>query len=476
MAGALDGVRVLELGIWVAVPSAAAVLADWGARVVKIEPPEGDPLRGLAATGLVPYQPDVNPAFQLDNRGKRSIVLDLRRPEGREVAHALVGRSDVFLTNLRRPKLAVLGMDYATLRSVNPRLVYAGLTGYGTEGPERERAAFDYAAFWARAGIMASLGEPEGPPPTQRPGMGDHLTGLGLAGAIAAGLFARERSGVGQEIGMSLFQSGMWMLATDIQAAITTGYCHTPGGRRAAPNPLFNFYRTGDGRWLHLVMLQPDRHWRAFCRAVGREDLVDDPRFASAPVRFQHCRELIAILDPLFASRPLAEWAEALDCADCYWGKVQTVEYDPKDEIEKGISAVRMAVGRPTAPYFRFPALKHPPELLAYLARRNIAVFSTDFDSFDFKMRRPEQVRQSVMAKLNKFGKGIVLMHDFQHATAEAAADLLNDLKAGGYKIVFMNPKFPVTTIASYDEAVLKASKLPSDGLPTSSVVRTISE
>jgi len=350
MAGALEGVRVLELGIWVAVPSAAAVLADWGARVVKIEPPEGDPLRGLAATGLVPYQPDVNPAFQLDNRGKRSIVLDLRRPEGREVAHALVGRSDVFLTNLRRRKLAVLGMDYATLRSVNPRLVYAGLTGYGTEGPERDRAAFDYAAFWARAGIMASLGEPEGPPPTQRPGMGDHLTGLGLAGAIAAALFARERSGVGQEIGMSLFQSGMWMLASDIQAAITTGYCHTPGGRRAAPNPLFNFYRTGDGRWLHLVMLQPDRHWRAFCRAVGREDLVDDPRFASAPVRFQHCRELIAILDPLFASRPLAEWAEALDCADCYWGKVQTVEevsHDAQAEAIGAFADTALPDGRP---------------------------------------------------------------------------------------------------------------------------------
>jgi peptidoglycan-N-acetylglucosamine deacetylase len=157
-------------------------------------------------------------------------------------------------------------------------------------------------------------------------------------------------------------------------------------------------------------------------------------------------------------------------------GKVQTIEYDPKEEIEKGISAVRMAVGRPTAPYFRFPSLKHPPELLAYLAQRNIAVFSTDFDSFDFKMRRPEQVRQAVMAKLSKFGKAIVLMHDFQHATAEAAMDLLNDLKAGGYKVVFMKPKFPVTTIASYDEAVFKASKLPSDGRPTSSVVRTISE
>jgi len=350
MAGALDGVRVLELGIWVAVPSAAAVLADWGARVVKIEPPEGDPLRGLAATGLVPYQPDVNPAFQLDNRGKRSVTLDLRRPEGREVAHALVRRSDVFLTNLRRQKLAALGMDCATLRGVHPRLVYAGLTGYGTEGPERERAAFDYAAFWARAGIMGSLGEPEGPPPTQRPGMGDHMTGLGLAGAIAAALFARERSGIGQEIGMSLFGSGIWMLASDIQAAITTGYCHTPGGRRAAPNPLFNFYRTSDGRWLHLVMLQPDRHWRAFCRAVGREDLVDDPRFASAPVRFQHCRELIAILDPLFAARPLAEWAEVLDGADCYWGKVQTVEevsHDAQAEAIGAFADTALPDGRP---------------------------------------------------------------------------------------------------------------------------------
>src|SRR5262249_13983784 len=143
MAGALEGVTVLELGIWVAVPSAGAVLADWGARVVKLEPPDGDPLRGLAATGLVPFQPEGNPAFQLDNRGKRGIVIDLRQPDGRAVAHALVRRSDVFLSNVRRAKLAALGMDYETLRAVNPRLVYAGLTGYGNEGPERDRAAFD---------------------------------------------------------------------------------------------------------------------------------------------------------------------------------------------------------------------------------------------------------------------------------------------------------------------------------------------
>ena len=158
-------------------------------------------------------------------------------------------------------------------------------------------------------------------------------------------------------------------------------------------------------------------------------------------------------------------------------GKKEAVEYDPKDEIEKGISAVRWAVGGPTAPYFRFPQLKEPPELVAYLGKRNIATFNADLDSFDFKMRKPEQVRQSVMAKLKKNGKGIVLMHDFQHATAEAAMDLLNDLKAGGYKIVFMKPKAPVTTVASYDETILKiVGAAGGEARPTSSVVRTISE
>jgi peptidoglycan-N-acetylglucosamine deacetylase len=157
--------------------------------------------------------------------------------------------------------------------------------------------------------------------------------------------------------------------------------------------------------------------------------------------------------------------------------KTEAVTYDPKDEIEKGISAVRWAVGGPTAPYFRFPALRQPPELIAYLGTRNIAIFSTDMDSFDFKMRKPEQVRQAVMAKLKKHGKGIVLMHDFQHATAEAAMALLNDLKAGGYKIVEMRPRAPVTTIASYDEAIRKQVKgANADGPPTSSVVRDIAQ
>ena len=158
-------------------------------------------------------------------------------------------------------------------------------------------------------------------------------------------------------------------------------------------------------------------------------------------------------------------------------GKTIALEYDPTDEIEKGISAVRWAVGGPTAPYFRFPALRQPPELIEYLGKRNIGIFSADLDSLDFKMRKPEQIRQSVLAKLKERGKGIVLLHDFQHATSEAAMDLLNDLKAAGYKVVFMKPKFAVTTLASYDEAIMKQVKGPvSDGRLTSSVVRTISE
>lgn len=348
--GPLTGIRVVELGIWVAVPSAAAVLSDWGASVIKIEPPTGDPLRGLAATGLVPYQPDVNPAFQLDNRGKRSIVLDLRRPDAHAVVHRLLDGADVFLSNVRRQKLAALGLDYQTLRARNPRLIYATLSGYGAAGPERDRAAFDYAAFWARSGIMASLGEPEGPPPTQRPGMGDHMTGLGLAGAISAALFARERTGRGQELRMSLFQAGLWMLGSDIQAGITTGYCHTPGGRRAAPNPLFNFYRTSDGRWLHLIMLQPDRHWAAFCDAIDHPELREDPRFATALIRFQHCRELIAVLDARFAERTLAEWSETLDRAGCFWGRVQSVAEVIEDEQVDAIDAfgrTELPDGRP---------------------------------------------------------------------------------------------------------------------------------
>lgn len=323
--GALQGVKVIELGMWVAGPAAAAVLGDWGADVLKIENPAGgDPIRALMAMGMAPFEPVINPSFELDNRNKRSVALDVHVREGREALLRLLRDADVFVTNLRPGALERMRLTYDEVRDVNPRIIYAGLSGYGTRGPERDRAAFDYAAFWARAGAMASLGEPDGPPPTQRPAMGDHPAGLSLAGAVCAALYHRERTGEGQEIHLSLFQMGLWMMATDIEVCLVTGLGYTPTGR-AVPNPLWNHYRAKDGRWFHLVMLQADRYWSRFCDAIGRSDLAADEQYATVLSRAQHSLALIEMLDEVFASRPLAEWAERFDRFDLVWAPVQSI-------------------------------------------------------------------------------------------------------------------------------------------------------
>lgn len=322
--GPLGGIRVVEMGIWVAGPAAAAVLGDWGAEVVKIENPAGgDPIRGLRAMGF-PFEPPVNPALELENRNKRSVTIDVQRVEGRDIVRRLVRDADVFVTNLRPTALARTGLAYADLRAENPRLVYAAVSGYGQRGPERDRAAFDYAAFWARSGAMASLGEPDGAPPAQRPAMGDHYVGLSLAGAVAAALYHRDRSGEGQEIHLSLFQAGLWMMATDIETCLVTGLSPIPAGR-AVPNPLWNPYRASDGRWFQLVMLQADRYWPRLCEAIDRPELVADERFATVFSRAEHSATLIALLDEVFATRPSGEWAAIFDRLDLVWGPVQSV-------------------------------------------------------------------------------------------------------------------------------------------------------
>jgi crotonobetainyl-CoA:carnitine CoA-transferase CaiB-like acyl-CoA transferase len=330
--GPLRGIKVVEMGIWVAAPAAAAVLGDWGAEVVKIENPAGgDPVRGLMALGI-PLQLPVNPSVEVDNRNKRSLAVNVQTPEGVAVVRRLLGDADVFVTNLRAAALKRVGLSYADLRPEYPRLIYAGISGYGTRGPEKDRAAFDYAAFWARTGAMASLGEPQGPPPTQRPAMGDHPAGLALAGAVAAALFHRERSGEGQEIHLSLFHSGLWMMATDVQTCLVTGLAPAPTGR-AVPNPLWNHYQAKDEKWFHLVMLQADRYWSGFCAAIAHPELESDERFANVFVRVQHSLELIALLDEIFATRTRAEWAERFDRHGLVWGPVQTigdVVHDPQ--------------------------------------------------------------------------------------------------------------------------------------------------
>jgi crotonobetainyl-CoA:carnitine CoA-transferase CaiB-like acyl-CoA transferase len=330
--GPLKGIKVVELGIWVAGPAAAAVLGDWGAEVIKIENPAGgDPVRALMALGI-PFELPVNPSLELDNRNKRSVTVNIQTPEGVAVVRRLLRDADVFVSNLRSAALRRAGLAYEDLRSENPRLIYAGISGYGTRGPEKDRAAFDYAAFWARAGAMASLGEPEGPPPSQRPAMGDHPAGLALAGAVAAALFHRERSGEGQEIHLSLFHAGMWMMATDVQTCLITGLAPSPTGR-AVPNPLWNHYQAKDGKWFHLVMLQPDRYWPGFCEAIERPDLLADERYANVFTRVQHSQELIGLLDTIFATKTCAEWGEAFDRHGLVWGPVQSIAevvHDPQ--------------------------------------------------------------------------------------------------------------------------------------------------
>jgi crotonobetainyl-CoA:carnitine CoA-transferase CaiB-like acyl-CoA transferase len=330
--GPLKGIKVVELGIWVAGPAAAAVLGDWGAEVIKVENPAGgDPVRALMALGIAVELP-VNPSVELDNRNKRSVAINVRTPEGRDVMHRLLRGADVFVTNLRAAALKRAGLAYEDLRAENPRLIYAALSGYGTRGPEKDRAAFDYAAFWARAGAMASLGEPDGPPPTQRPAMGDHPSGLALAGAVAAALYHRERSGEGQELHLSLFHAGMWMMATDVETCLVTGLGPAPTGR-AVPNPLWNHYRAKDEKWFHLVMLQADRYWPSFCEAIGRPDLLNDERYANVVSRAGNSLELIALLDDVFATKTLKEWGGLFDRFELVWGPVQSITeviHDPQ--------------------------------------------------------------------------------------------------------------------------------------------------
>lgn len=322
--GPLDGVRVVELGVWVAGPAAGGILADWGADVVKIEPPAGDPARSFASMlgGDLPF----NPPFELDNRSKRSIVLDLATAEGRDLALQLLDTADVFLTNVRLAGLARLGLDHATLAERCPRLVYAAITGYGIEGPERDRAAYDIGAFWARSGIAGLLTSPGGTPPFQRGGMGDHGAGMSLAAGVCAALVARDRTGRGQLVSTSLLRQGMYTIGFDVNTTLRFGVSIGVATRDTMGNPVINSYRDRDGRWFWLIGLEGERHWPDLCRAVGRTEWLDDERFATARGRRKNSAELCGLLDEIFATRSRDEWGQVFDRENVWWAPVQSID------------------------------------------------------------------------------------------------------------------------------------------------------
>jgi crotonobetainyl-CoA:carnitine CoA-transferase CaiB-like acyl-CoA transferase len=323
--GPLDGVRAVELAVWVAGPGTAGLLADWGADVIKVEAFAGDPARGFGQ--MLGGDLDDNPVFELDNRGKRSVVIDLSRPEGVELVEQLIAEADVFVTNIRASALERRGLGPDTLTERFERLVYAIITGYGLEGAEADRAAFDVAAYWARSGMAAALRTPGGPLPFQRGGMGDHTVAMTGAAMISAALFDRERTGRGQLVSTSLLRQGAYTIGFDVNVALLWGRTIAAGVREKMRNPTVNNYEAGDGAQFWLVGLEGDRHWPALARVVDRPEWLDDPRFATGRDRAINARELIAELDALFATRTRAEWAERFDAEpELFWAPVNTIE------------------------------------------------------------------------------------------------------------------------------------------------------
>jgi crotonobetainyl-CoA:carnitine CoA-transferase CaiB-like acyl-CoA transferase len=332
----LDGIRVVELATWGFIPSAGVALADWGAEVIKVEhPSHGDPMRGLVSAALTPPGEDpVSYMFQTFSRNKSSVGIDLTTDAGRDALYRLVGTADVFLTNYLAPVRRKLQVDVADLATVNPRLVYARGSGLGPRGDEADTGGFDLASYWSRGGV-AYVSTPEGadfPPPMPGAAFGDLQSGLYAAGGVAAALFARERTGESQVVDVSLLGSAVWGTAPHIAASSLFDIDAMPrGDHHAAHNPLSNTYRTADGRFVALVMLESDRFWSPLVELVGRPDLVTDERFVDSAARRDHSGECIAELDAIFAARTAEEWRGVLGRQRGVWAVVQSPDETRRD-------------------------------------------------------------------------------------------------------------------------------------------------
>jgi crotonobetainyl-CoA:carnitine CoA-transferase CaiB-like acyl-CoA transferase len=326
MTDVLSGIRVVELAAWTFVPAAGAVLADWGADVIKIEHPEtGDPQRGLINSGIVAGAGGVNHFIEQPNRGKRSIGLDTSSPEGLELLMTLIETADVFLTNLLPDSRRRMGIDVDQVRARNPKIIYARGHGYGTKGEEATRGGYDLAAYWARGGIGMGYATDEGSyPPLQLPAFGDVYGGLTIAAGIVGALVKRERTGEPSTVDVSLLSAAIWQLGPDIVGAGVTGQDRPKFQLEEMPNPAVNMYETRDGRFVAFVLLQADRFWADFCTRLGRPDLISDERFAAAPVRFENRKECIAELRAIFAAEDLAHWEKSFAGFDGVWDVMRT--------------------------------------------------------------------------------------------------------------------------------------------------------
>jgi crotonobetainyl-CoA:carnitine CoA-transferase CaiB-like acyl-CoA transferase len=322
----LAGVRVIDAASFIAGPVATTIMADLGADVIKIEPPDGDPYRNRTGGPGVAESP-YNYRWIIDNRTKRGLALDLRQPAGQAVVHRLVERADVFVTNTPLESRARLRIRWEDLAPLNPRLVYASMTAYGERGEEAPRTGFDATALWARTGLMDLVRpSPDSPPARSLPGMGDHPTGVSLFAAIMTALYRRDRTGRGTMVSTSLLANGLWWNATQIQAALCGARVEVRPPREEPATALANLYRCADNRWFLLNVLNDDRDWPQLLKALERPDLGDDPRFATTPARRANARALVPIFDAIFAKRPWAEWRAILNQHRLTFGEIGTVD------------------------------------------------------------------------------------------------------------------------------------------------------
>jgi len=328
----LDGMRVIDWTIWQQGPVASLMLGDLGADVIKIEERVGgDPGRGVLKAQGLDLRDRPNFYFEANNRNKRSLTVDLKKPAGVAIVQRLAERADVFVQNFRKGVAARLGLDAATLRAQNPRLVYASASGYGPEGPESGAPSFDYLGL-ARSGIMYSCGEPDDEPLAIAGGIADQMGAIMLAYGIVTALLARERTGRGQEVDASHLGSMAWLQGLGLSARLMLGRALPRQPRRFATNPLWNHYRCGDGLWLALSMLQPDRYWERFCAVLEIPEAAADPRFKTMRDRMMNAGECIALLDEVFARRPRAEWLRRLAAGgDFIYSIINSVDDLPDD-------------------------------------------------------------------------------------------------------------------------------------------------
>jgi crotonobetainyl-CoA:carnitine CoA-transferase CaiB-like acyl-CoA transferase len=343
----LAGVKVVEIASFVAVPAAGALLADLGAEVIKVEVPWGEIYRH-ATPRLAGFDNDfaAGPPFQMDNRGKRSLGLDLALPQAQEALRKVISTADIVITNVLPARLDKYGLDPEALRADRPDLIVGRLSGYGPDGDRANDPAFDYSAFWALSGLMDHLHDLDSPPGWMRPGMGDHSAGMSLVVGLLAALRTRDAGGEGQIVDVTLQQIGYYINGNDTALALVTGETPPRHDRRAPRNPLWNHYRCQDDRWLFLVMIDSDRYWPVLARVLGRPELAEDSRFLNARERFRNSRELVAILDEVFASRPLEKWIEPMNAERIIWAPVRTLAEAIEDENAQQ--------------YGSFPTVEHP--------------------------------------------------------------------------------------------------------------------